>query len=106
MSYVCFSAQEIIPVNNPVIEGNNFVFNCTNPSGMATITYTVDGLSTGPDYDRVNPTTALTYTLFTFPNVTRSDTGIVFSCRHTLSATTTNLGNITLLVYCKFLCIK
>lgn len=87
---------------NPVNVEESFTFTCTDQGG-GTIVHTVNGLESGPLYDRlmVNSNPTLTVLTFTFPNVMRGDTGIVFACIREFNGSQTLIGSATLDVDCK-----
>ena len=63
--------QSLIPVMNPVVEGDDYMGRCTRPSGNGAILVYVNGVEGLVIVDYSTQTPLLTS--FTYPNVTRSD---------------------------------
>lgn len=96
------AGQELLAEQTTVNEGEDFVFNCTDPSGLANIVPTVNGLEAGPLVDRVVITSQMPmFTIYTLPMVRRADNGAVFGCIVQSGGTDTPTGNVTLTVNCK-----
>ena len=96
------TGQELITEANPVNETQDFVFNCTSPSGIVQISRTVNGEETGALASRIQ-TTSLTqfFAVYTFPNVMRDDDGLVFACLLLVGGNDVESGNATLSVNCE-----
>ena len=87
--------QSLVPVINPVLEGNDFMATCIRPN------------ETGAIFVRVNDVAGLVILIqqtlfsifFTFPNVSRKDNGAVFTC--VVPPGSTVIASLTLAVLCK-----
>ena len=89
--------MEITPVENPVIEGDNFTFICNNTNKNGSPALQVNGAGSGDLFDRVTNPPSGVVREFTFPNVTKDDNGTEFSCTIGLSKV-----SVTLIVNCSF----
>ena len=82
---------------NPVLEGKNFVGNCTRPAGSGPIIVRVNGMPSGRVILDMSTQTLL-LTSFTFANVTREDNGAVFTC---VKVNLEVIASLTLEVLCE-----
>ena len=89
--------MEITPVENPVIEGDNFTFICNNTDKNGSPALQVNGAVSGDLFDRVTNPPSGVVREFTFPNVTKDDNGTEFSC--TIGGL--SKVSVTLIVNCK-----
>ena len=85
--------------NNPVVEGQNLVGNCTNPNSTSSITVVVGGVPDGRGVQRQQATGSLV--TFTIPNITRGDNNVNLSCFYQSGGMEIDFGFAVIVVVCK-----